>query len=126
MSWIVENMLCATVILGVLFFGVPVLLKNAPKFKSLAKTYINYWKNAISEFKGIFRKRKAKTHYEQVKEMSIEEMVEFIKQIEHCAYSTAKGCLLCGSCHYKGDICPCTHQKEWLESEVKNNEKSKT
>lgn len=62
------------------------------------------------------RDKKPITNYERIKNMSIEEMVEFLGKKPYCALENP--CEV--DCIYGWHGCQCEeHAKEWLESEVK-------
>lgn len=57
------------------------------------------------------------TNYDRIRNMSVEEMTQFICTIaEHCYYDECKGCPIYNVC----GVCDCSdlHIRKYLESEV--------
>ena len=55
------------------------------------------------------------THYERIKNMSIEEMTEFLNALATCDGCNCANCV----CYNREKwLCPSTYTREYLESEV--------
>lgn len=60
------------------------------------------------------------TNYERIKEMSIEEMAEFLEFIFECSFDQGRGFGDCTFCEYtKGKGCPCNDPQKWLKRKVR-------
>lgn len=53
------------------------------------------------------------TNYERIKQMTVEEMAEFITTITSCDDG------ICVYCQYYTNTCPRRHTEDWLTQEVK-------